>query len=337
MQPYSPELQVYPQAAHATRAEVCPLPKPIRIERPFEDREFVRALFDRHAPYRAAAAHLPAGYDDTGAPCPPDAVYPWFRETWALDGKTLVAGAHEILDNPHFLAAAHALFPGARIVPTLVVVNVNAPMPAGVPHLDVPVFRGVNRRDFALRLLMAMGASGLFERWRLIEAGAIAWFYDGVGGGFEYWPDGPAGPMRTEPAPFGNVAIVADTDRMYHRIGRIGPADAVLSRMSRNAEIRREPDGGWSIFDENECRARYPRDAVRLSVVWKAEVRGGDLSSAQIDPLTGPRIFQILQHDLRNRGLPCASDRDLLHDPEWIGQVYRLYMRLAKLDAPSTQ
>jgi len=32
---------------------------------------------------------------------------------------------------------------------------------------------------------------------RLIEAGAIAWFYDGPGGSFDYWPDGPSGPMRT--------------------------------------------------------------------------------------------------------------------------------------------
>jgi hypothetical protein len=44
------------------------------------------------------------------------------------------------------------------------------------------------------------------------EVGAIAWFYDGPGGGFDYWPDGPTGPMQTESAPFDNVAIVADTD-----------------------------------------------------------------------------------------------------------------------------
>ena len=43
-------------------------------------------------------------------------------------------------------------------------------------------------KKFALRLLMAMGASGLFEPWRVIEAGAIAWFYDGPDGGFEYRP-----------------------------------------------------------------------------------------------------------------------------------------------------
>jgi hypothetical protein len=186
--------------------------KPIRIEPAFEDRGFVRALFDRHAPYRAVAAYLPDGSDDTVDARPADAVNPWFRETWALGGKVLVDGAEEILGNPRFLAAANALFPSARIVPKLVVVNVNAAMPAGVPHVDVPVFRGASRENFSLRLLMAMGASGLFERWRVNEVGAIAWFYDGPGGGFDYWPDGPTGPMQTESAPFDNVAIVADTD-----------------------------------------------------------------------------------------------------------------------------
>ena len=190
----STALEVGRASADATRANARPIAKPIRIEPAFDDRRFVRALFDRYAPYRAVAAYLPAGADDTAGPRPADAAYPWFRETWALGGKALVDGADEILGNPHFLAAARALFPSARISPKLVVVNVNAPMPAGVPHVDVPVFRGATRENFALRLLMAMGASGLFEPWRVIEAGAIAWFYDGPDGGFEYWPDGPGRP-----------------------------------------------------------------------------------------------------------------------------------------------
>jgi hypothetical protein len=317
-----------------TQMQVQSVAKPIRIEPVFDDRESVRALFDRYAPYRAVAAYLPDGRDDTIDPRHTDEVNPWFRETWALGGKALVNGAEEILGNPHFLAAARSLFPSAHIVPKLVVVNVNAPMPAGVPHVDVPVFRGATREWFALRLLMAMGASGLFERWRVIEVGAIAWFYGGPGGGFEYWPDGPTGPMRTESAPFGNVAIVADSDRMYHRIGRIGPADAVLPRMSANAEIRLDPDGGWSIFDQNECRARYPKEAVRLSVVWKADVRPERPSVVEIDPLTAPQILRIFQQDLRERSVPSEGDVGLLQDSQWIEGVYRLYMRLAKISGP---
>lgn len=334
--PASP-LEVDRSATAASGVGVPAVAKPIRIEPAFDNPKFVRALFDRHAPYRALAPYLPDGADDTVDPRPADAMNPWFRETWALGGKILIDGAEQILGNPHFLAAAHMLFPAARIVPKLVVVNVNGPMPAGVPHIDVPVFRGATREHFALRQLMAMGASGLFERWRVIEVGAVAWFYDGPGGEFEYWPDGPTGPMQTESAPFGNVAIAADADRMYHRIGRIGPADAVLPRMTANAEIRLDANGGWSIFDQNECRARYPKEAVRLSVVWKADVQSEGASSVELDPLTAPHIFQILQHDLRQRGLPCSGDVASLQDPQWIERVYRLYLGLAKLRAPSAQ
>jgi hypothetical protein len=334
----NPAPEVDQGAAGEARLEARPIARPIRIEPAFDDREFVRALFDRHAPYRAVAAYLPDGFDDVVDARPVDAVNPWFRETWALGGRALIDGVEVILGNPHFLEAARALFPSARIVPKLVVVNVNAPMPGGVPHVDVPVFRGVNREDFALRLLMAMGASGLFERWRVIQAGAVAWFYDGPGGGFEYWPDGPSGPMRTESAPFGNVAIVADSDRMYHRIGRIGPSDAVPPRMSASAEIRLDRNGGWSIFEQKECRARFPREAVRLSAVWKAEVQPESSSSVEPDHLSAPRIFEILQHDLRQRGVSCATDDlRLLQDPLWIECVYRLYMRLAKVGAPPGQ
>ena len=299
------------------RANARRAAKPIRVEPAFGDRAFVRTLFDRHSPYHAVGAHLPDGSDDTAGPRPADAIYPWFRGTWAQGGRPLVEGAERILGNPHFLAAAHALFPSARICPKLVVVNVNAPMTAGVPHVDVPVFRGATREHFPLRLLIAMGASGLFEPWRVIEAGAIAWFYDGPGGSFDYWPDGPSGPMWTESAPFGNVAIVADADRMYHRIGRIGRPDAVLPRMSARAEIRLESDGGWNIFDQNECRAHFPREAVRLSVVWKADVHQEDESSVELAPLTVPGILQILQHDLLHRGISCTTDPALLQDAKW--------------------
>jgi hypothetical protein len=35
------------------------IPKPIRIEAAFDDREQIRAMFERHAPYPAIAAYLP--------------------------------------------------------------------------------------------------------------------------------------------------------------------------------------------------------------------------------------------------------------------------------------
>jgi hypothetical protein len=77
---------------------------------------------------------------------------------------------------------------------------------------------------------------------------------------------------------------------------------------------------------------------VRLSVVWKADVQPENSSSVELDHLSAPRIFEILQHDLRQRGVSCATDDiGLLQDPPWIECVYRLYMRLAKAGAPPGQ
>jgi hypothetical protein len=63
-----------------------------------------------------------------------------------------------------------------------------------------------------------------FLRAPVIQAGAVSWFYYGPGGNFEYWPEGFEGSMFMERPPFRNVAIIADNDRMHHRIGRVGEA-----------------------------------------------------------------------------------------------------------------
>jgi hypothetical protein len=64
------------------------------------------------------------------------AAMPWFRRNWA--GDPLVEGAEEILHNQRFIDAASAFFGTTKLHPTFIVVNVNAPMPAGAPHVDIP-------------------------------------------------------------------------------------------------------------------------------------------------------------------------------------------------------
>ena len=77
-----------------------------------------------------------------------------------------------------------------------------------VAHLDVPAFRGFTRADYPIWLLKTMMTSGLFERWRTKIATAVSWFYEGPGGDFHYWPDGPDQPGAVESPPFVNVAVV---------------------------------------------------------------------------------------------------------------------------------
>jgi hypothetical protein len=205
------------------------LAKLIRIEPVFDDPDLVRALFERHGPYRTIAEYIPRK--------PEQAAFPYFRGNWAVGGEPLVDGAETILHNHRFIDAAQALFGSSAIRPTFIVVNLNAPMPAGPIHVDVPTFRGATREQYPLGWLIAMGRCGLFERWRIVQAGAVSWFYDGPGGNFEYWPEGLDGQMIAEQPPFRNVAIMADNDVMYHRIGRVGAPNAPLPRMTAAAEL----------------------------------------------------------------------------------------------------
>ncbi len=296
--------------------------KPIRIEPVFKDRELIRAMFQRNGPYRAVAAYAPEGLADEKDGAAKRPVLPWFRGNWAVDGKALVEGAEDILHNANFLEAASACFGTSRIRPEFVVVNINAPMPAGNIHVDVPSFYGATRVDHPLPFLRVMGSSGLFEPWRVTRAGALSWFYEGAGGSFDYWPEGLDGPMSSERSPFGNVALMSDNDRMYHRIGPIGEPDMEPPPISAAAQIQPTGDGDWTITENGEPRAMYPDDAIRLSVLWKAEVCDG---TPGVEALTLDHIMAIFLADLRSRNVAFQAPADPLTDPEWIRLLQRTY------------
>jgi hypothetical protein len=94
-----------------------------------------------------------------------------FRGYWAAGGEPLVEGAEAILHNKQFLEAAKTLFGTSSVFPEFVVVNVNAPMPAGMIHVDVPAFHGATRKQCPLAFLRGDG-----ELWPLRKmAGDPGW------------------------------------------------------------------------------------------------------------------------------------------------------------------
>ena len=297
---------------------------PIRIEPAFDHPEQVRDMFERYAPYRPIAAYAldeVFGRNETRGEVEPS-VLPWFRGDWATGGKPLVDGAEAILHNKKFVEVAKAFYGTSVVRPEFVVVNVNAPMPAGPAHVDVPSFHGATRGNYPLPFLNAMGHSGLFEAWRIVRAGVVAWFYEGMGGAFEYWPEGLGGPMLSEQPPFRNVALMADNDQTYHRIGPIGDPNAESPRISPAAHIQPDGKGNWAILENGEVRATYPSHAIRLSVVWKAAVRDRELST---DDLTLDRIMAIFTADLRRRSVHFQVPSSPLGDSAWILLLQRTY------------
>jgi hypothetical protein len=298
------------------------IPKAIRIEPAFDNREQIHSMFERNAPYRAIATYAPEGIkEETREANKP--VLPWFRGDWALGGKSLVEGADLILHNTRFLEAAKAAFGTSSVNPEFVAVNINGPMPACTTHLDNPSFYGATRTDYPLPFLRVMGFSGLFESWRIVRASTLSWFYEGSGGSFDYWPEGLDGPVRSEQPPFGNVALCADTDRVYHRIGSIGDPDAAPPHMSAAAQIQPDGGGNWSILENGGVRATYPSHAIRFSILWKAVIGS---RPANADDLTLGRIMAIFTADLRDRGADFRMPSDPLTDTAWMLMLQRVYV-----------
>jgi hypothetical protein len=295
------------------------LARPIKIEKVFDDPAAITRLVEINGPYRMMSSYLPKPAVRDQRP----AGLPWFRGTWAAAGRPLIDGADAILQNPCLLRAATRLS-GAEVTPSTVAVNVNAAMPAGNIHVDLGSFRGVDRDRYPMQLLQAMGASGLFEAWRMLEVGAVVWFYEGAGGSYDYWPSGIDGPMCSEHPPFSNVALVADNDRMYHRIGWIGDPAESPPDLSPAAEIDHLPEGGWIITDADRPAVRYDDKAMRISILWKGQVQM-EPSAEAAAPLTPDAIFDIISSDLAARRVRVPDGVTSPSDQGWLDLVHSTY------------
>ena len=307
---------------HGT-AGAAGLVTPIRVDGVFDDPDVIRRLVQRDGPYPTMVSYLPASAVRGSQPAAGDGVPAHFRAAWAAAGRPLVDGAEVILHNPRLLRAASQLF-DAEVIPNTVAVNVTAPMPAGNIHVDVPSFRGADRDRYPMQLLQAMAASGLFEDWRVAEAGAVWWSYQGPGGAYDYWPDGLDSPMRSEHPPFINSALVADNNRMYHRIGQIGDPAAAAPAFSAAAQISHDTDGRWMISDTGRTPVRYHDRDIRISILWKAQVRPGP-GYGTAAPLTPELITEIISADLTRRGAQAPGRVPSLSDQGWLDLVHSTY------------
>ena len=304
---------------------------PVLLDEAFDDPDQIRKLVRRNGPYWptmryvANAGELRA-VGGEGTP----SVIPWFREDWAY-GEPLVDGGAEILANKRFVEAAHTLFDAEIVRPLIVYVNVMGPMAAGPAHIDVPAFRGIDRTEYPVTLLHLMHRSGLFEAQRVSIATAVAWFYEGERGEFEYWADGISRPPRRIDAPLSNRAVVGDNEVMFHRVAPIGgPMPAKIENASLDVELRPSKEGSdWCAVDHGRELIRYREDEIRVSISWKAEVFA-DQAAAQIrtdhsDDLSIEGVISRLLEDLDRRDVHLTPAQDAVHDPEFIRALNETY------------
>jgi hypothetical protein len=248
-----------------------PLPRaPVAVDRAVDDPAAFRRTVEALAPYwpvqryfANSAEYAALSGDDAARPM---VVAPIFRGNWATEGKP-VPGAEAFLAPAPFVRAARELFDAEIVRPHNVYVNLTWQLPfaQGAGHTDVPAFYGFERKDHPITFLTIMGLSGLFEDVRVKVATAVAWFYAGPDGGFEYWPDGPDRPSRIHEGAIENTAIVGDNDFMWHRVRPTGrPADG-MARLSLDSELAF--DGGeWAVRDAGKTLGRFGWDALRVSL-----------------------------------------------------------------------
>jgi hypothetical protein len=294
---------------------------PVMIDQAFEDPDRVRDLVRRNGPYWPTIRYVAnaSELEAVGSSGQTLSVIPWFRCDWAYD-EPLVEGAAEILANPSFVDAAHTIFDAEVVVPRIVYVNVMGPMGMGPAHIDVPAFRGIDRTDYPVTLLHLMHRSGLFEAHRVEIATAVAWFYEGDRGEFEYWADGISSPPRRVEAPLSNRAVVGDNERMFHRVRPIGRANAsAIEGATLDVELVPAPDGtDWCAVDGGRELIRYTDPEIRVSVSWKAEVfadhEAARTRTDHTDDLSIEEVVTILLDDLAKRGHSVMRPEDPLHD-----------------------
>jgi hypothetical protein len=316
---------------------VLPVPRPpVVLDQAVDDPAALRALIDAHQPYWPVQRYFAnsAEYAALSGQAEPAQmiIAPVFRGNWAIDGEPL-DGVRPILDSARFVDAARRLF-GAEIVrPTTVYVNLTwqLPFPQGAGHTDVPAFRGFDRTAYPITLLTIMGLSGLFEDVRVKIATAVAWFYRGSDGGFEYWPQGASGSSVVHEGAIDNTAIVADNDFMWHRVRPTGRIEDGMLTLSRESELVRRDRERWAITDSGTDRAVFPADQLRVSLSWKGIAFSDDDDRRRYDDHTDDidldAVLERFSDDFADHGDQLAMPADRVADPEFIRTLGAAYVR----------
>jgi hypothetical protein len=254
-------------------------------------------------------------------------INPVFRGNWAYD-TPLVEHVEPLLYNERFVEAAKTVLGGSVVRPQIVYANLTAPMPQNQKHTDVPAFRGVDRTAYPAWVVNAMQASGLFDRWRVRLATAVAWYYEGDEGGFSYWPDGADGQAVTiDPPP--NTAMVGDNDVMFHRVEAVGPGgEGTIVPIDSQLCFDRRAER-WEIVKGDRTFGTFAPDDIRVSVSWKAQVFA-DAEEARVydehmDDIAFEQVVSAWGADLAERGIGLPDSSDPLHDPAFVSAVTSSY------------
>ena len=284
----------------------------------------VQRYFQNEAQYRANTGHAQM------------VIAPNFRGDWAYNASQ-IDGVEPLFFHETFREAAEEIFGAKRVRPQQVYANITwqLPFPQGPGHTDVPAFRGIDRTRYPTQLLSAMGQSELFEAHRVRIATAVAWFYEGNDGGFEYWPEGPKAPSQIHEGAIFNTAIVGDNDFMYHRVRPVGPRDEGLpGPMTLDTRLEQIDAERWQLTEGDRVLGSPHYEDLRISVSWKANVFASAeeerLYDEHRDDLRIADVWGAFYRDLSTRGEAFDEPADPLHDEPFTELIGRVYIQSPK-------
>jgi hypothetical protein len=240
----------------------------------------------------------------------------YFRETYAYGADVRAEGIEPFLENAALLECARTISGSSVIIPAIVYANLLVPGQELAIHTDVPEFRGANRKLVPQWLLVCMLHSGLFDAWRIPILTCVSWFGNADGGAFTFYPEG-AGGRRESIAADHNSAILIDTDKVFHGVERVRPAEvcpaevrqgrADIPPIGKHTRLHFCGDDAWELREGDTVLSRHSWTEVRYSISWKAYCFRDEAEAerwrAGSDNLGLDDILNRFEDELGRRGL----------------------------------
>ncbi|WP_226016572.1 hypothetical protein [Novosphingobium sp. FKTRR1] len=259
---------------------------------------------------------------------------PVFRGYLAKSSTVLYPEIEDCFLNKGFLDLVRGYWGARYATPENMLFNIQGPCQGGgSPHVDATRYRGISFHNTPIWLMNTMVKTGLFKQWQQKKAQVITWYYKGrVGGGFNYWPEGPQGQPTQIKAPMWGRAVVVENEMMFHTAETTGPA--TMRRpdgLTINTLMGADPQDptGWQLTTEGAVIQRLPEEEFRFLVHWGADIFM-DLSELKraldhSDDLTHEMVFDTIIADLKVRGEHFDIPSDPLTDKAFIGLLTRVY------------
>lgn len=259
---------------------------------------------------------------------------PVFRGYYGKGHTALRTEVEDCFYNEKFLDLSRDYWGAKYARPESMLFNIQGPtQSAEAPHLDATRYRGINMNNSPIWLMNMMTKTQLFEPWRQKKAQVVTWYYKGkIGGGFTYWPDGPAEQPAQIKAPMWGRAAVVENEMLFHTAQSNGPtAMRKPAGLTIDSLMGPDPDspGGWQITTDGQVIQKIPEEEFRFLVHWSCEIFMDDdeLERAleHTDDLDHDRVFDTIIADLRARGETFEMPSDPLTDQKFIGLMTRVY------------